>query len=50
MKIEQPKPKEENPLQILKKVKASHKKASPKPKIKPVQVRIKKGTEVDEEK
>jgi len=49
-KIEPPKQKEENPLQILKKVKASHKKASPKPKIKPVQVRIKKGTEVDDEK
>ena len=47
-KIEPPKQIEENPLQILKKVKASHKKASPKPKIKPLQVRIKK--EVDEEK
>ena len=49
-KIEPSKQKEDNSLQILKKVKASHKKASPKPKIKPVEVRIKKNTEVGEEK
>jgi len=35
---------EENPLQILKKVKATHKKASSAKKVKNVQVRIKKGT------
>ena len=41
LKIETPKQVDENPLQILKKVKATHKKAGRR--IMPVEVRIKKG-------